>query len=106
MKLTRSAGLALVCGIVLALAPTAFAQTPAQANYPGTGAGQVSAVQASSQPSGTESSEGTSGTSATTSQSSGTLPFTGLDVGVVLAVSIALLGTGFAVRRSARPNDN
>lgn len=33
------------------------------------------------------------------SESSGTLPFTGLDVGILVAVAAALVGTGFVLRR-------
>jgi hypothetical protein len=32
-------------------------------------------------------------------ESSGTLPFTGLDVGILAAVAVALVGTGFVLRR-------
>jgi hypothetical protein len=32
-----------------------------------------------------------------------TLPFTGLDLGLIVAVGVALLGGGLAVRRMSRP---
>jgi hypothetical protein len=35
--------------------------------------------------------------------STGTLPFTGLDVVVLSAVALALIGTGFALRRLSTP---
>lgn len=34
----------------------------------------------------------------------GNLPFTGLDIGIVALMGLALLGTGFALRRSTRGN--
>ncbi len=37
-----------------------------------------------------------------TEDSDSTLPFTGLELGIVLAVGAALLGTGLAVRRLSR----
>ena len=40
--------------------------------------------------------------SATAKASSGTLPFTGMDVGIVVAGGALLLAAGFALRRGAR----
>jgi hypothetical protein len=42
-------------------------------------------------------------TSATT-DTSGSLPFTGLDLGIILLVGITLVGTGLIVRRAAGSN--
>jgi len=47
------------------------------------------------------SSPSTSASSGTSS-STGTLPFTGLDVGVVAAIGLGLAGLGFATRRATR----
>jgi hypothetical protein len=40
-----------------------------------------------------------SGTAAVETSSSGSLPFTGLDVGILLLVAVVLTGTGLALRR-------
>ena len=41
-------------------------------------------------------------TPAATTTPTGNLPFTGLDVGIVVLMSLALLGTGLLLRRSGR----
>lgn|SRR5436190_23971582 len=55
----------------------------------------------------TGSGGGGGGGSATTSSSGGStigsLPFTGLDVGVLALAAVALLGAGFALRRLSDP---
>jgi hypothetical protein len=72
-------------------------QTGGNGNTPqvtnnGTSGPQVKNVSASSvTPSGTAAVE--------TSSSSGSLPFTGLDVGILLMVAAVLAGTGLALRR-------
>jgi hypothetical protein len=49
--------------------------------------------------------ETSSGTTTTQPTSTGTLPFTGLDVALLAAGGATLLGAGFVVRRlSRRPN--
>jgi hypothetical protein len=71
---------------MLAVAAPALAQSPTQGAYSGTGANQVSSLDSTS----------------TTTTSASTLPFTGLDLGAVSAVGIAMLGTGFLLRRRAK----
>jgi hypothetical protein len=44
-------------------------------------------------------SEGSVAEAPVTTASNGTLPFTGLDVGILAAVAAALVGTGFILRR-------
>jgi hypothetical protein len=44
-----------------------------------------------------------SGTAAAETSSSGSLPFTGLDVGILLLVAAVLTGTGLALRRLTAP---
>lgn len=39
-------------------------------------------------------------------QESGTLPFTGLDVGIVVLMGLALVGTGVVLRRTTRRGEN
>jgi hypothetical protein len=50
----------------------------------------------------TGTSPGTATTPATNANSSGTLPFTGLDVVLLVAGGATLLGAGFVVRRLSR----
>jgi hypothetical protein len=53
----------------------------------------------------TESTGSDAGTPSSTSESSGTLPFTGIDVVLLLAGGGTLLGAGFVVRRLSRRLD-
>jgi hypothetical protein len=45
------------------------------------------------------------GTTPTAEVSDGSLPFTGLDVGIVAALAAALLALGFGLRRASRFNE-
>jgi hypothetical protein len=74
-----------VVGICLLMATPAFAQTvnPTQDGY------SITAARVQQQVQHTESGN--------------QLPFTGLTLGVMLAVGIVLVGTGLAVRRASRP---
>lgn len=69
--------LGVVCALLLVLPAAAFADTPSESAYSGSGAEQVNA-------------------------SSTTLPFTGIDVGAVAVAATVLLGTGLVLRRSTR----
>lgn len=84
---------------LLALAPLARAQSPTLQGY-GEDRGIVQQVQHNStaaprqpQPQVTKASTGSSGAK---------LPFTGLDLAIVVALGSVLAGTGFVLRRSAR----
>ena len=77
-----------LCAILLGTAAPALANSPSQGAYGGTGNNQLSQVQ--------------SNTSDTTASSSSTLPFTGLNVPVVAAIAVALLGTGVVLRIRTR----
>ena len=61
------------------------------------GQGQQALVKTSTASKGTKASSGTSGAKA-----SGTLPFTGLDLGLLFVGGTALVLTGAGLRRSAR----
>lgn len=74
--------------ILLGTAAPALANSPSQGAYGGTGNNQLSQVQGD--------------TSDTTAASSGTLPFTGLNVPVVAAIAVSLLGAGVALRIRTR----
>ena len=90
----RSTG-ALVCALLLVVAPSAIAQTSAQTGY-SSPAGEVQ-QQLGHSPDSTRSQ-----TAAAKSEGAG-LPFTGLDIGLVGAAGAVLLAAGFAARRLSRP---
>src|SRR3954449_2682049 len=97
----RFAGLALiiVVGALFAGPATALAQdalsNPSASQY--TPNSQVEGTSTA----GTSAVANTS--SAAGGDSSGTLPFTGMDVLVLSAVALALIGTGVALRRMSTP---
>jgi hypothetical protein len=81
MKLINTVMAALTCAVILAVAAPAFAaSSPAVTAYGGEGGTQVS--QATEQ-----------------TQSASELPFTGLNVGLLIGLGIVLTGTGIVVRR-------
>lgn len=101
--------------VVLATAATAFAQSPADTVY-NTNGGVLNVVSGGGKtPPGSDTPSGTAGGTATTTvtretgastpaaTSTGSLPFTGFQAGLVAAAGIALLGAGVAMRRAARP---
>ena len=98
VKLKRKLGFvsaAAVC-LVLALAPLARAQSPTLQGY-GEDRGLVQQIQhastnSHSQPQAVKAS----------SSSGDKLPFTGLDLAIVVALGGVLAGTGLVLRRSAR----
>jgi hypothetical protein len=71
---------AIVCVAMLAVAAPAFAESPAQTAYSGTGATQVSSAE----------------------NTGASLPFTGINVTALGAIAVVLLGTGFVLRRTTR----
>lgn len=96
--------LALVMAVValaLVAAGPAYAQSATSDAYAGKGGGIV----------GTVNSGGGNGPSApapqqvtaANSSGSGSLPFTGLDVGLLALGGVALVGVGIGLRRFARP---
>lgn len=81
----KSVVLMLVCTAMLAVAAPAFAaSSPAQNAYGGEGATQNSR------------------TLSTSESTQSTLPFTGLNAGVVVAIGVLLVGGGLVIRRTVR----
>lgn len=75
-------------------APSAAPSAPRASQAP-------SATSAASSPANASSSAATA-TTATTAAGSQTLPYTGLDIGPAIAIGVALLGSGIALRRVTR----
>jgi hypothetical protein len=92
-------GLAAVTVIALGAAPLAAGEDPNDTQY-GNSSQNITQEQAPavSEPGRTA----VAGTSVGSAAPGGTLPFTGLDLGVALAVGAAALGGGVALRRAGR----
>ena len=103
---TKISVAAAICAMALAgAAPVASAQSGAQQGYDESGVlGTINheGGSGSSGPSDVNAvSSGPSGVNAVSSDSS-SLPFTGLDVGILVALGGAVAGTGFVLRRTVR----
>jgi hypothetical protein len=106
----RLAAIALITSLLLALGGSvATAQTPSTRGYDET-LGVIGEIE-TQQPNRDPDPEPTPTPTPTPEpeptpqpqqqEESGSLPFTGLDVGIVALMGLALLGTGLALRRSA-----
>jgi hypothetical protein len=93
----RLALLMAVVAVVLALAAPAYAQSATSDAYAGKGGGIVGTVNSGNGPSAPAPQQ------VQAANSSGSLPFTGLDVGLLALGGIALVGVGIGLRRFARP---
>jgi len=78
----------------LALSAPAYGQSATEDAYSGAAGAQ--------QFSGDNDGNGTSGTVTGAVSESGTLPFTGLQLALMGAAALALIGTGIVVRRASR----
>lgn len=78
MKLRKTAALVITWTVTMMLAAPALADSPTQSAY------------------------GCHGCEPLTPPSGSTLPFTGLNLGLLALFGVLLLGAGFAVRRSTR----
>src|SRR5437879_6057184 len=85
---------AVVCALLLLAAPAASAQTSAQPGYT-TPAGNVQQRVGGGH-------DAPRPNTVTAENRGGTLPFTGLDLGLVAAAGGVLLAIGFAIRRVSR----
>lgn len=106
MRLRKIAVGSVVCGAMLFAAPSAFAVSAAQNGYSFPAGsvqeqlGQKSDSTASS-PARQESESSAGGTTAA-AESNSKLPFTGLDIGLVIGAGGVLLAMGFGIRRLSR----
>jgi hypothetical protein len=100
----RTAGLASLTALVLAFTGgTAMAQDgPSQRGYDETLGviGQVDTPQTPTRPAQAAQPSQAAVTPAQPVQQEGSLPFTGLDIGIVALMGIVLLGTGVVLRRT------
>jgi len=93
----RLALLMAVVAVALAVAAPAYAQSAVSDAYAGKGGGIVGTVESGNGPSASapQQVQNTSG--------NGSLPFTGLDIGLLALGGVALVGVGVGLRRFARP---
>jgi hypothetical protein len=102
----RTAVTAVVACFALAVPSAALAVSPTQDAYSGIAGQQQGGSGAPTSGTVGQESSGDLGQSASgeaaTTQSSGSLPFTGLEVGVIAMVGIALLGGGVLLFRASR----
>ena len=99
-----------VVALVLVVAVPAYGQSAVSDTYAGKGGGIVGTVEGGNGPSA--SAPASAPASAVAPQqvsvaspdtSSGSLPFTGLDIGLLALGGVALVGVGVGLRRVARP---
>jgi hypothetical protein len=88
----------------LAFAGSAFGASATEDAYSGT-AGVQEFDQSESGTAATEEETSVAATSESDSSSGGSLPFTGLDVGLIALAGVALVGMGLLVRRSTRRDE-
>jgi hypothetical protein len=98
---------AAIAAFSLATAAPAFAEDSSLEGYGGPGSDVLSEIQ---QPSGNVKQKSTAPVQNTAGESakasSGTLPFTGLDLGLLGAAGAGLLGLGIGMRRLTRSSES
>ena len=102
---------------LLAFAPAAFAQSSAQQGYSAPGGvvqtqlnssgppSNPTSVPTGRSPNAPSSAPAATTTTTTTAKTSGRLPFTGLDIALIVAAGGVLLLMGFGIRRLSRAAD-
>jgi hypothetical protein len=88
-----------VVAVALAVAAPAYAQNAVSDVYAGRGGGIVGTVESGNGPTASTPQQ----VQATNPSGNGSLPFTGLDVGLLALGGVALVGVGVGLRRFARP---
>ena len=98
----RVAVIASAAALMSIGAPAAMAQSASQQGYDGEAPlGQVQGIAPQQEIAAGEAVAGQV-VNQSAGDNGGALPFTGWDLGIVLALGLALAGTGLAVRRAAR----
>jgi len=96
----------MAAALLLASVAPAFAQSSTQGGYADEGGQVQEQVQgtpgASTSDNGGNGGGQTGNTTTTTSSGDRTLPFTGVEVGLILAAGVALAGLGLGLRRVTR----
>jgi hypothetical protein len=95
----RLALLMAVVAVALAVAAPAYAQSAVSDTYAGRGGGIVGTVESGNGPTASTPQQ----VQATNPSGNGSLPFTGLDIGLLAIGGVALVGVGVGLRRFARP---
>ena len=95
----RLALLMAVVALALTVAAPAYAQSAVSDTYAGKGGGIVGTVDSGNGPSASNAPQQVQ----VASNDSGSLPFTGLDIGLLALGGVALVGVGVGLRRFARP---
>jgi len=98
----RLALLMAVVALALAAAVPAYGQSAVSDAYGGKGGGVVGTVGSGGGGGGT-STPAPQQTQVAASNAEGSLPFTGLDIGLLAIGGLALVGVGVGLRRFARP---
>lgn len=98
----RLALLMVAVALALMVAGPAYAQSATSDAYAGKGGGIVGTVNGGG-PGGNAPAQAQTPQQVQTASSSGSLPFTGLDVGLLALGGVALVGVGVGLRRFARP---
>jgi hypothetical protein len=88
-----------VVAVALAVAAPAYAQNAVSDTYAGRGGGIVGTVESGNGPTASTPQQ----VQATNPSGNGSLPFTGLDIGLLAIGGVALVGVGVGLRRFARP---
>jgi hypothetical protein len=92
----RLALLMALVAVALAVAAPAYAQNAVSDAYAGRGGGIVGTVDSGNGPTASTPQE-------VKVADNGSLPFTGLDIGLLALGGVALVGVGVGLRRFARP---
>jgi hypothetical protein len=93
----RLALLMAVVAVALAVAAPAYAQNAVSDTYAGKGGGIVGTVDSGSGPTASTPQQ------VQVASDNGSLPFTGLDIGLLAVGGVMLVGVGVVLRRVARP---
>jgi len=93
----RSALLMAVVALTLFVAAPAYGQGAVSDTYAGRGGGIVGTVDSGNGPTAPAPQQ------VQVSSNEGSLPFTGLDIGLLALGGVALVGVGVGLRRVARP---
>jgi len=99
----RLALLMVAVALALVVAGPAYAQSATSDAYAGKGGGIVGTVNTGGPSGNGPSASAPQQVQVASSSGSGSLPFTGLDVGLLALGGVALVGVGIGLRRFARP---